>query len=144
MKNIEKIFGLRWLRKGLVLGLVLVMGIVNFGCEEEDSGEYYVKYEMGSSTRYMGGNIEVEVNTEDNTKAIFTTYYKNQEEVVIGPVEKGFTATMKVTSSSNAHNTLKLYANIYVSKDGSPFALKKSDGSDEVRDNLQINYKIDY
>jgi len=65
-------------------------------------------------------------------------------ETVIGPVQKGFNATLNVNAASSTNNQLRLYTNLYVSKNGSPFALKKSDGSDTPRDNVQINYTIDY
>ena len=62
-------------------------------------------------------------------------------ETIIGPVQKGFNATLKVSSQ---YYDLKLYTNIYVSKNDSPFALKKIDGSDTPRDSVQISYTIDY
>ena len=65
-------------------------------------------------------------------------------ETVIGPVQKGFNATLKANSPTETYNQLRLYAHIYVSKNSSPFALKKSDGSDTPRDSVQINYTIDY
>jgi hypothetical protein len=60
------------------------------------------------------------------------------------PVSKGFNASMSVMAQGNTFDKLKLYTNIYVSKNGSPFSLKKSDGSDEPRDFVQISYTIDY
>ena len=39
---------------------------------------------------------------------------------------------------------LKLYANIYVSKNGSPFALKATNESEQVRNFVSLSYTIDY
>ena len=108
----------QWWRMGLIGGFIVIFGILNFGCDNCDNGneisvsdEYYVKYEVNSSTIYIGGKLNV---------------------------------TLNVNSASETYNQLRLYTNIYVSKNGSPFALKKSDGSDTPRNSVQINYTIDY
>ena len=59
-------------------------------------------------------------------------------------VKKGFTATLQVNKWGSADSQLKLYTKISVSKNGSPFALKKIDGSDTPRNYAQIIYAIDY
>ena len=73
-----------------------------------------------------------------------TINQRNLWETIIGPVSKGFNASMRVKATGETYDKLKIYTNIYVSKNDSPFALKKSDGSDTPRDNVQINYTIDY
>ncbi|MFB1013537.1 MAG: hypothetical protein QMC68_07265 [Bacteroidia bacterium] len=59
-------------------------------------------------------------------------------------MEKGFNALIRVRAQGSKYEKLKQYTNIYLSKNGSPYTLKKSDGSDEPRDFVQLNYTIDY
>ena len=61
-------------------------------------------------------------------------------ETIVGPVQKGFNATLEVSCDHNIY----LNSSIYVSKNDSPFAIKKNDESDELRDFVQISYTIDY
>ena len=112
--------------------------------EENGNDEYYVKYEVNSSTIYTGGKLDVIINTENNETMPIIINKRVLWETVIGPVKKGFNATLKVSSPTETHNKLKLYTKIYVSKNNSPFALKKNNGSDVPRDFVQINYTIDY
>jgi hypothetical protein len=138
----------QWWRKGLIWGFIFTVGIISLGCDNEneiiDLDEYYVKYEVSSSTIYIGGKLDVTISTENNKNKNFTINQRTQSETVIGPVKKGFNATLKVKSKSTDYNHLRLYTNIYVSKNGSPFALKESDGSDTPRDFVQIDYTINY
>ena len=138
----------QWWRKGLIWGFIVTIGIISFGCDSEneiiDLDEYYVKYEVNSSTIYSGGKLDVTINKETNEDMTIIINKRQKWEVVIGPVKKDFNATLKVKSKSTDYNHLRLYTNIYVSKNDSPFALKESDGSDTPRDAVQINYAIDY
>ena len=137
----------QWWRKGLILGFIVTILFTNLGCDNEDDvnlDEYYVKYEVDSSTIYYGGKLDVTLNSETNEDMTIIINKRALSETVIGPVQKGFNATLKVKSKSTDYNHLRLYTNIYVSKNGSPFALKMSDGSDTPRDAVQINYTIDY
>jgi len=139
-----------WGYKGLVLGLIVALGFVNFGCKKEcdisddNSAVYYVKYEISSSTIYSGGKLDVILNKEDNTDLSLSIYQNRLEEIVVGPVKKGFNATLGAKSPTETNNHLRLYTNIYVSKNDSPFALKETNGSDLPRDSVQIRYIIDY
>lgn len=153
--NYDKKFNLKhsksktqWLRKGLIWGFIFTFGIINFSCDNEseiiDLDEYYVKYEVNSSTIYSGGKLNVTLSSETNENMSITINKRQKWEVVIGPVQKGFNATLNVNSPTETYNQLRLYTNISVSKNGSPFALKKSDGSNERRDSVQLNYTIDY
>jgi hypothetical protein len=112
----------------------------------DKTDEYYIKYEVNSTTTYGGniGKLDVTLNSETNTPMAFTINQRMLSETVIGPVKKGFNATLKVNAIGNTYNLLKLYTNIYVSKNGGPFALKKIDGSDIPRDNVSVSYVIDY
>ena len=93
---------------------------------------------------YSGGKLDLTINTEENKGLTLVINQRALHETIIGPVRKGFNASMDVMAQGNTHNKLKLYTNIYVSKNGSPFALKKSDGSDDPRDFVQLSYIIDY
>lgn len=145
---------IKWPYNKLVWGLIVSFVIINYSCEkkcncEDDNtvivkDEYYVKYEVNSSTIYMGGKLNVILKTEKNSNANITIDQRVLWETVIGPVQKGFDATLKVDAVSETFNQLKLYTNIYASKNGSPFALKKSDASETPRSSVQSNYLIDY
>lgn len=144
-------FKAQWWRRGLILGFIAIFGILNFGCDDSDDGnatsvpdEYYVKYEVNSSTIYTGGKLNVTINTEKNTLMTISINTRTQWEAVIGPVQKGFNATLDVIKAGAADSQLQLYTQISVSKNGSPFALKRIDGSDTPRNSVQINYTIDY
>jgi hypothetical protein len=58
-------------------------------------------------------------------------------ETTIGPVKKGFIASLKVVkqgwNGQTSETQLKLYLRIHVSKNNGPFALKQLNGSDTPR-----------
>jgi hypothetical protein len=148
MKNIRQIKSKSpWWQKGLMIGIIFTLGLMSLGCnkenEENNSDEYYVTYELSSSTIYYGGKLDVVISTDNNISETFVVNQRQNWEVIIGPVQKGFKASLSANATGNTYNHLRLYTNIYVSKNGSPFALKKSNGSDEPRDAVQINYTID-
>ncbi len=135
------------LLSGLVWGLIVANGLIIFGCDNEadrDSDEYYVKYEVNSSTIYFGGKLNVTINSENNDPMTIIVNQSTLWETIVGPVDKGFQASLNVKAFGNTNNQLKLFTNIYVSKNNSPFALKKSDVSNTPRDQVQISYTIDY
>jgi len=138
----------QWWNEILVWGVIVFIGITILGCEKENgtnnSDEYYVKYEVNSTTIYSQSKQSVTISAEDNKDLIFTVEQGTDWETVIGPVKKGFTATLKVVAITETYNKLRLYTSIYVSKNDSPFALKVNDGSDTPRDSVQISYTIDY
>jgi hypothetical protein len=135
--------------KGIIVGLILSIGIINFGCdnckcdEVNSIDEYYVKYEVNSTTIYTGSKLNVIIKTENNTNMTITINQNILWETIIGPVPKGFSGSLNVSATAETYNQLRLYTNIYVSKNSDPFALKKSDGSETPRDNVQINYTIE-
>ena len=142
----------RW-RKGLIVGFIFIFGFINSGCDNCDVcdnkdeiliDEYYVKYEVSSSTIYYGGKLNVTINTEKDNVLDITINTRTQWETVIGPVQKGFDSMLKVIKEGSEDSRLQLYTQISVSKNGDPFALKKIDGCDTPRNSVQINYKIDY
>lgn len=121
-----------------------ILGSCDTNDQEIDPDEYYVKYEVNSATIYSGGKLNVTIKTEQNEFMTLSVNQRKLSEIIIGPVQKGFNASMKVETASETHNKLKLYTSIYVSKNGSPFALKRNNGSDEPRDMVELNYTIDY
>lgn len=136
----------KWIHVLLIIGVPIFIVLSTVSCimGSNPSDEYYVKYEVNSSTIYMGGKLDMTINTETNEPMTMTINQRALSETIIGPVQKGFNASLEVVAPGETHNQLKLYTNIYVSKNDSPFALKKSDGSDTPRDNVQLNYTIDY
>lgn len=136
----------------LLYGLTVITALISFSCKEDSqptesnspSDEYYVKYEVNSSTIYSGGKLDLNIRTEEDKNLTLIINQRTLHETIIGPVKKGFNASMSVKAQGNSQNKLQLYTNIYVSKNGSPFALKKSDGSDDPRDFVQLSYTINY
>ncbi|MEZ4892811.1 MAG: hypothetical protein R3A50_09800 [Saprospiraceae bacterium] len=136
-----------WRYKWILWVCVFSLGIINFGCckdEETGTDEYYVKYEVNSSTIYLGGKLNVELNAENNQNISLQINTRSEWETVIGPVNKGFQASLKVSEAGNNYGHLMLYSQISVSKNGSPFALKVIDDSDVPRTSVEIMYRIDY
>jgi hypothetical protein len=135
----------RW-RIGLIWGLIIAVGIIYSGCSKKDEtskDEYYVKYEVNSSTIYIG-KLNVVINAENNQNKSITINSQTPWETVIGPVKKGFESNLSVSEIGSNYGHLTLYTQISVSKNSSPFALKKIDNSDVPRTSAQINYTIDF
>ena len=132
-----------WNRLFIIVFMVTI-GIINFGCQcdcEEASDQYYVKYEI-NCTNLVGGHANAEIIiSAENKDLTFNLEELTSWETIIGPVQKEFDATLKVTVSNAI---VLIYTNIYVSKNDSPFALKASDGSDVPRSAVQLSYTIDY
>lgn len=131
---------------GIILVFILLIIVTNYGCKKDlvNSDEYYIKYEVNSSTIYSGGKLNVVLKDENNQDKNTTINTRSLWENVIGPVKKGFAANLSVSEVGNNNGQLKLYAQISISKNGSPFALKKDDNSDVSRTSVQINYTINY
>lgn len=139
---------LHWQHLILFVGFISAVAL-NFSCSKENTtdtknDEYYVKYEVNSSTIYIGGKLNVILKGEDNQNKNFAINTRSPWETVIGPVKKGFQANLSVNDIGNNFGHLTLQAKISVSKNGSPFALKENDGSNAPRTSVQINYVIDY
>lgn len=141
---------IKWLQTASIFGLTLLMLIATASCKKETTennnptDEYYVKYEVNSTTIYSGGKLDLTIKTEENQDLTLVINQRTLHETIIGPVKRGFNSSMSVIAQGNTYDKLKLYTNIYVSKNGSPFALKKSDGSADPRDFVQLSYTINY
>ena len=144
----NSVFQAKWLRSGLICGLIIIVGIFNYGCNEEDSykkaDEYYVKYIIESSTIYSGGKLNVTIDTEVYESMGMAINQNEQWEVIIGPVSKGFHAKLMAVAPSATNNELRLHSEIHTSKNDSPFAMKVINDSDTPRNSVELNYTIDY
>jgi hypothetical protein len=132
---------------------IINFGIICSGCDdgngdngnkENDSDEYYVKYEVNSSSNNFE-KLNVTITNEKNNNTVIIIDPGKQWETVIGPVKKGFNAKLNINANPLfSHQTYRLYPQISVSKNNSPFALKKIDSNDTTRNSVQINYIIDF
>ncbi len=135
----------QWWKKLIIFGFIVSFGIVISSCEDDNnvnSDEYYIKYDVTSSTIYVGYQLDFTIKNENNEYVTVRT--GGSPETIIGPVKKGFTATLEVNAVGETYDQLKLNAKIHVSKNDSPFALKASDESDSYRDFVALSYTIDY
>lgn len=138
-KNVKGSVSANW----LMWGILLITTLVGSGCNKEDnSDEYYIKYEVSSTTIYYGGKLNVTITNETNSNSLLIIDTRTPWEAVIGPVKKGFNANLNVEGPGDSH--LKLYTQISASKNNGPFALKKVDGSDDPRNSCQLSYTIDF
>lgn len=133
--------------------LFIMMGLTFTSCLDEeiapvaeetieDPDEYYVRYEFSYSSRYLGKRFDMTINTEKGLQSFIV----GSREIIIGPVKKGFESSMDVKDQRNGgftDSTLKMYATIYVSKNNGPFALKANNGSEIVREFVELSYLID-
>jgi len=121
---------------------IIIFGFINFSCDDGqnnsgNSDEYYVKYEVSGTTMYVGVRLNVTISTENNQSMDFNIG-TSPWETIIGPVEKGFNAHLNVTWNTADFDPISaMNTQISVSKNGSPFALKRTGGS-------TINYTVDY
>ena len=133
--------------KGLIFNLFLILSVLTTSCKksniQDNKDKYYVKYEVNSTSVYIGGKLNVTIQDKDSTQT-FILNTRWPWETVIGPVEKGFIATLGVIKSGSTGEdaTLKLYTQISVSVNNEPFVLKKIDGSDVPRNSVNINYTV--
>ncbi len=133
------------LPKLLIGALLLLIGILNYGCEKE-SDEYYVKYKIDSSTTDLGKGIKIHITTEDETLLLFideNTYW----ETIIGPVSKGFKAELWMSHIAPT-DQLQKYGEIQVSKNDSPFVMKAIQGYNSsktvISTSVDLEYTIDF
>ena len=110
------------------LGVLLCVVPLFLGCDkdsEKEVYEYYVRYEYSltgptSGTGYSSRTLSI--NTDSGV--INATTYAYSYSEIIGPVKKGFKAsiTLKEEQVSGGPRNLK----IYVARGSEPFALKAS------------------
>ena len=122
--------------------LILLLALSFIGCQK-DTDEYYVKYSIDSYHYQIGHELELILNDENEERLDLVVDVREQVETTIGPVPYGFNASMLARDDGGNH-TYELYAEILVSKNGGPFALKAIDGSDESRSFVMLDYIIDF
>jgi hypothetical protein len=103
--------------KFLLLALLVA---IQFSCKKSQVKDvYYVRYEIESQTIYTGGKLNVQISNENGNLPLVINQ-RQSWETTIGPVSKGFKATLNVTKQGwdgiSAENHLKLYLRIQVSK----------------------------
>ncbi|RZK18604.1 MAG: hypothetical protein EOO43_12400 [Flavobacterium sp.] len=117
------------------------------GCDKnsrKSNNEYYVKYEVNSSTIYYGKTLVVNVKSNNNQSSTLEIAARKPWEFVIGPVNRGFKAELVVNENGTNYGHLSLFAKISVSKDGSAFSVKSFDDNRSERTTVTLNYTIDY
>lgn len=127
-------------KQSITFSLFLVLFTL-YGCTKSDPTEYYVKYSIDSDTYQIGGNLEVFITDENNTQQEYLVTQNNLSEFTIGPVLESFEASLLARDAGNA-NQLRLYARIYVSRNGEPFVIKSRDESETIRNYVSIDYTI--
>ena len=110
-----------------ICALIMLLGFINYGCDKEDSHEYYVKYKINSTTVNTGGELNVIINSENNKQMTLIIDQNTKWEMTIGPVSKGFNAKIR-GSNRTGTSQLRIYTEIQVSEDDRPFATKAFDG----------------
>ena len=130
--------------------ILLMLSVVGFsGCKKSNStttvdDQYYVKYQVTSTTIYTGNKLEVYYRSDNNQVLKETDNTPGGWSITIGPVKKGFNASVQVNELGNNYGHLTLQSQISVSKNNSVFATKASDNSTTPRTSLQLGYTINY
>ena len=116
------------------------------GCKKnlQNNDEYYVKYEVNSNTIYGGRELNVRFKKEDDQFSTLKVGANSQWEITIGPVKKGFVASINASEIMTNYGHLTLSSKISVSKNGSPFATKYFDDDTAPRTAISLVYAIDY
>lgn len=115
-------------------------------CKKEEStpdDEFYIKYKF--EMRTLAGrteNIIIDYNEEDGQNR--QTETKGDFETTIGPVSKGFQASLspKDKNPLQFEYHLKLNLKIFVSKNNSPFAEKAVNESSDPRTSASLIYTV--
>lgn len=118
-----------------IVGLTLLVSAC--GKNDDSSGSYYVKYSGATSTKHLAMSNYTYTNEKGTTSSYRSSGFSTNFSVTIGPVNKGFMASVNCNCDETPAliNTIKV--DIEVSKNGEPFALKASGGG-------SASYIIDY
>ena len=102
-----------------LFALVIALLTSIASCDKsEDPDVYYVKYKVYENAE----NLEIEYVSVNTENGIQTLYGDSDFEVIVGPVEKGFEASMVVEGSGLMEEYV--FLEILVSVNDGPFALK--------------------
>jgi len=127
-----------------IWGMLMVITFACLGCKKEnDKDEYYVQYEVVSSTISTARHLYIYIKIR-NSDDFFNINARNPYKQIIGPVKKGFKASLGVINDDIPDSLLRLAAKISVSKNNGPFTLKKVDENNAPRDNWGVSYTIDF
>lgn len=143
----HSLYKIPFLRLKLMPLFFITIILLCFSCSKKidtNNDQYYVKYQVNSTTIYYGGTLNVLLKSEDNQTKNFTINTRTPWEATIGPVNKGFSANLNVREIETNYDQLKIQVKISVNKNGSPFVLKQSDENNTPRTSAQISYTIDY
>lgn len=127
--------------------LIALLALTILNCSNRDESipdEYYVKYEVNSSTIYSGGTLNVSINDVNNKRTNFVINTRTPWEIIAGPFKKGFMADITVSEITNNYGRLTIQTKISVSKNNGPFAIKNNDDSTIPRTQTQLSYIIDF
>lgn len=117
-----------------------ILGVFIFAaCTREDIKEesrYYVRYAGETSTLHI---VETRYNiaSDSGDQGYRSKGFTSEYSVTIGPVKKGFKASITCECDEEEQWIKNQRVTIEVSKDGEPFALKKSGAN-------RATYIIDY
>lgn len=127
-------------------GLISLLSLTILNCSNRDDkpDEYYVKYEVNSSTIYSSRTLNVRVNDVNDKKTNFVINARTPWEITVGPVQKGFISSVYVSETTSNYGHLTIQTKISVSKNNGPFAIKNKDDSTTPRTQTQTNYIIDF
>jgi len=128
----------KWNRVLTTLLLTCTLGFISWGCSK-DHEEYYVKYEINTKGVFQNSNVIVEYTADNEQITKIPLANINKPEIIIGPVRKGFKASLKITSESS----FSILTQLSVSKNNGPFALKKSDNETSFKKFTLLEYLVD-
>jgi hypothetical protein len=134
--------------------LLILFLFLLFSCKKEEKVEYYIKYEVQGKSR---NNISLSPTGLQVIYTYFTDYKpvtkieSNDEkhEYIIGPVEKGFVATLKVKNNCKPLGCyikplLRIYAGNLIKGSLKDYYWEpmKEDSSVSIVDSLTISYIV--
>ena len=116
--------------------------------DETVTSEYYVKYCYGGAASSMSWyyfDVEYTMDISNNSIIQGTASYEERatkisDEKICGPFKYGDKVSIKMSYTPMPN----IFLEIYISKNNSPFALKKYDYIDHPSGARYIDYTIDY
>ena len=128
--------------KKIFLLAILALGVFISGCDkcECDTDEFYIQYAVGVLSIDSGEVIDIFYRDDNNETITLST--DTAFSIVLGPVERGFTAFLAAGNLREIGNTT-LKVNILVAKNDGPFVSKV--GAERVTSgSMGIEYTIDF
>jgi hypothetical protein len=122
------------------------------GCSKKSStseNEYYVKYVIDGKSSIQQNSptgLKITLINEGKVAVDYIRPSRGSNEFTIGPVKKGFTASLTGLNMCPATNSCPTLMDlqIFVSQNNGPFVLKKEDiNSATYRSNTQISHTIE-